>query len=357
MRDLFRRTFSRVSKFDYDDYYQEFVQRAPFCLLRAAAIAHDDVECVPGFRELYLFLRDNSHMCWSNPELYPHLFRILRARDLESNVERSLRALGAHLRLWEVDAAIFTHRYFRLHRPSPLTLELVNDDIHVVDDSVLAVEMAFPIVYLPLPHLFDDVVGGAATYVGSPLPIAPLEMTRLIRVAADVLREYDVGLYSGFIETVGTLAITGERHHGNRSSYSAGSMYTGGIFTSLCADSPILLVESFIHEYYHQRLWLWWLIEAPRDMPDRRLTMVSPVSKQERPVQVMMQALLIYISLTDYYLWVDRSAVDGADWVGLRWRSLQSGAAELLSTLRSVLVGRSESLRFIDAVAEYASWS
>jgi hypothetical protein len=109
-----------------------------------------------------------------------------------------------------------------------------------------------------------------------------------------------------------------------------------------------------IHEYYHQRLWLWWLIEAPPDMPDRAVTIVSPISKQERSVQVMMHALLIYISLTDYYRWAEHFSAGESDWIGKRWRKLQSGAVELASVLRDALVGCNESLRFINAVAEYA---
>jgi len=122
----------------------------------------------------------------------------------------------------------------------------------------------------------------------------------------------------------------------------------------LCADSPTLLVESLIHEYYHQRIWLWWLIEAPADMPDHSMTIVSPVSRQERPVQVMMHALLIYVSLTDYYHWAGRLFPGESDWIGRRWRTLHAGAVGLLRMLQGVLAGRDESLRFVNAIAEFA---
>jgi HEXXH motif-containing protein len=275
-------------------------------------------------------------------------------RDVASGPERHLSALQGHLGLREVGAQMFTHRYFRWHRPSPQTFELVDGEARVVPEAILMDDKDFPLVYQPTPQLFDDVVGGAATYVGEPLPITPAEIKRVIRDAADVLRRYDEELYAGFTEAVGTLAITGEWNLSNRSSYSTGSIYTGGIFTSLCADSPPLLVESFIHEYYHQRLWLWWLIEAPIDIPDRDLTMVSPITKQERSVKIMMQALLIYVSLTDYYRWADRVFADQSDWIGRRWRTLRSGTGELLNALRDALAGRDESLRFVNAVAEYA---
>jgi hypothetical protein len=352
MKDLFRLTFSKVSKFGYDDYYHDFVQHAPFWLLRSAALAHEDVQAFPGFPGLYSFLQTYSFTCWRNPELYPHLTRILRARDIESDCESHLLALEGHLGLREVNAQVFTHRYFRLRGPLPQTFELVDGQIRRLPNAILMNDEDFPLVYRPVPHLFDDVVGGTATYDGSPLPIPPSKIEQIVRDAADVLRQYDIELYRGFTEAVGTLAITGEWNLGNRSSYSTGSIYTGGIFTSLCENSPIMLVESLIHEYYHQRLWLWWLIEAPADIPDRGVTMVSPISKQVRAVQIMMQALLIYVSLTDYYRWADRVFAEQSDWTGMRWRNLQSGTVELLSMLRQALAGRDESLRFVNSIAE-----
>ncbi len=353
MKDLFRLTFAKISRFGYEDYYHDFVRNAPLWLLDAAARAHEDVASFPGFPGLYSFLQNKSFAWWRNPELYPHLMRLLSARDREHDSESHLRALEGHLGLREISAEVFTHRYFRLHGPSPQTFELIDGKIRIVPDAILLNDRDFPVVYQPIPHLFDDVVGGAASYVGSPLPLSPSQMRQVVKDAANVLCQYDAELYRGFTEAVGTLAITGEWEPGNRSSYSTGSVYTGGIFTSICADSPALLVESLVHEYYHQRLWLWWLIEAPSDIPARDVTIVSPVSKQERPVQVMMQALLIYVSLTDYYRWADRLFGDQASWIGTRWRTLESGASELASMLREVLAGCRESLRFVDAVAEF----
>jgi hypothetical protein len=354
MKDFFRLTFSKVSKFDYDDYYHDFVQCAPFWIFRCASLAHKRIENLPGFSQLYSFLQADSAICWRNPELYPHLFRILKGADTEFDLGTILCALECHLGLRDLNPQAFTHRYFRLHRPIPQTFELAEGEIRAVPQAIVANEQGFPLVYQPVPHLFDDVVGGAATYIGSPLPVPSSVVGNVIREAAEVLRQYDSELYDGFTDAVGTLAITGEWDLANRSSYSTGSLYTGGIFTSLCVDSPQLLVESFIHEYYHQRLWMWWLIEAPSDIPDREMTVVSPVSGHERSVQIMMQALLIYASLTDYYRWAYHGAPDKSDWIGIRWKALQEGTFELLNLLRRVLAGRDDCLRFVNAIAEYA---
>jgi hypothetical protein len=352
MKDLFRQVFAKTSQFEYGEYYRDFVQKAPAWLLNSAATAHNDVGSFPGFTQLFATLQERSASCWNNPELYPHLFKILRARDLESNPEVHLRALECHLGLREISPQVFTHKYFRLHAPVPQTFELVDDSVRVVSDAIVACGPNFPVVYMPVPNLFDDVVGGTTTYNGSPIPIDSSQLRQVIRDAADVLHNYDEELYGGFTEAVGTLAITGDWNADNRSSYSTGSVYTGGIFTSLCADSPTLFVESLIHEYYHQRLWLWWNIEAPSDIPGRDVTITSPISKQERSVQIMMQAFLIYVSLTNYYHWAARIYESESGWRETRWRTLQTGSDALLAVLREVLVGRDDSLRFVNAVAE-----
>jgi len=100
---------------------------------------------------------------------------------------------------------MFTHRYFRLQGPSPQTFELVDGEIRIVSDAILTNDKDFPVVYQPVPHLFDDVVCGAATYIGSPLPIPDSEVKMVIREASDLLRQYDNELYRGFTEAVGTL--------------------------------------------------------------------------------------------------------------------------------------------------------
>ena len=47
MRDYFRLVFDRLSRFPWEDYREQFVARAPFLLLRAAAEAHQDVRAFP----------------------------------------------------------------------------------------------------------------------------------------------------------------------------------------------------------------------------------------------------------------------------------------------------------------------
>ena len=73
----------------------------------------------------------------------------------------------------------------------------------------------------------------------------------------------------------------------------------GGVFVSI--SHPLEIAEQLIHEYYHQQIWPWWLVERPADLPDESITIVSPITGSVRSVAVMVQALLIYISVSLLY--------------------------------------------------------
>jgi hypothetical protein len=352
MKDVFQLVFPHVSQFSYADYTRDFVQHAPAWILSAAA-AHEQVRRFPGFDRTLAALTQRSPSCWQNPELYPPLYRLLGAGSDPTDLHRHWRALQGQLGLAEIAPDMFTHRYFRLHGPSPRTFELDNGQVREVPDAVVMADPDFPRVYRPVPHLFDDVIAKGIRYDGSSIPLSQSDMRVAITDAADVLAQYDQALSQGFRLAVGTIAITGDWRPGDRIGYSTASAFPGAIFASICTDSAPLLVETFIHEYYHQRIWLWWLIENPADLPDQDIMMISPVSGQERAVRVMMQALLIYVSLADYYHWAANMFPDDEAWIVQRSQTLRTGAYKLRGTLRKTLEGRQESLRFVHAVSEY----
>ncbi|WP_019833500.1 HEXXH motif-containing putative peptide modification protein [Sphingomonas sp. PR090111-T3T-6A] len=350
MKDLFRLVFGRVSRFSYGEYHTDFAVNAPFWLLDAAARAHADLSGVPGFADLHAYLRDRSEAHWNDPELYPHLHALLAARTAGSDPERHVRCLRGRLGLSPVEPAMLVHRYFRTHGAKPATWEMSEDSVRPVEGAILDCVTGGPIVYRPLPGLFDDVVHDGMRYNGARLPVSEAGMRDAILAGLVTVRRYAADLHEGILDAIGVIAITGDWSPGDRSSYSMGAHYTGGIFTSLCPGSPELQAESLIHEYYHQRLWLWWLIEGPADLPDREVKMISPVSGLERPVVVMMQALLIYASLADYYRWLLHGDISGADWIERRWQALDRGRDTLADILRDRLEERPQSRHFVDAV-------
>lgn len=353
MKDLFKSVFSNISAIEPDTYFQGYVRKAPFWLLDAAVRAHEDVRSCAALEPVHALLSKQAELHWNDPELYPHLMSLLGTRESRGDARTHIWALQGHLGLRDVDREMFSHRYFRRHGTVPGVYELDAGEIRPVANAMLMHEPGLPIVYRPVPHLFDDVVGAGIAYEGKALPRSGQEMISAVRSAIDLVWRYDADLHQGVTSAVGVIALTGDWHPGNRTSYSMGKTYTGGVFSSLCTDSPALLAESLIHEYYHQRIWQWWQIEAPSDLPSIDMTMISTVSGHERPVPVMMHALLIYVSLVDFYRWAETACSDESHWIRHRWQTLKVGATTLRKALRDRLHARPECQRFVEVVAAH----
>jgi hypothetical protein len=255
-----------------------------------------------------------------------------------------------------VSRALFDeHRYFRRRTASPRTFEWTGDEYREIPATIAVNAEAgqFPVVYLPFPGLFDDVVG-ADTYCGDGDWVDAVTVEQRLAAAAAQIRAYCPVLYDGFRAAIGTIAVTGERGEDIRQSYSAEVTFAGGIFVAIPDDNIPSLVEGLTHEYYHQRLWLWWLIEPPADLPPEELTIVSPVTNAERSALVMLHALLIYASACDFYRHASRSGDAHAAWCAARLEQLELGTRQLVAELEQVLWDRPESLRFVRAVQEVA---
>jgi len=64
-----------------------------------------------------------------------------------------------------------------------------------------------------------------------------------------------------------------------------------------------VMAELLVHEYYHQRMRQWWFYEPVEGLPGEEARMVSPISGEERSLEVMLQALVIYLEGMRYHLW------------------------------------------------------
>jgi HEXXH motif-containing protein len=208
------------------------------------------------------------------------------------------------------------------------------------------------LVYAPHPGLFNDVAGDL--YNATPSPVRAEALVTVADEALAIIGAYSDQLYHGILETVRTIAFTSDDHQVTR-SFSMRTAYPGGVFSARC--DPIALAENIIHEYYHCRLWTWWLIERPQDLPGDDISITSPVTGMSRPVATMMHAALIYFSLIDFYRVLCRDIDKASDCTQRRFcegrlQQLERGAPAVLHSLRNMLQDRPESLRFVDIVAQ-----
>jgi hypothetical protein len=142
-------------------------------------------------------------------------------------------------------------------------------------------------------------------------------------------------------------------------SFSKRNYYIGGIFVSI-AD-PIGVAEQFIHEYYHQALWPWWMIEPPPDLPADGEIIVSPITGQRRALSSMIQGLLINYSLIDYYRFIlsppesSNHEGDHRERAKARLAKIEGGIGALLVALKGALSKRPYCSAIVEFIASTAA--
>lgn len=351
-RDLFKAAFEEFSRFDWATYEREFLDHMPRHLLRSAIKAHSFEGSQLERSERILCLLESAEAGrWNNPELYPSLFQLTRA---DADRDRALKCLELQLGCADLCPAHFEAGFYRQGGSRCRVRRIV--DGRVVDLSGATVwrleDSDFPTFYLPHPHLFDDVVGGV--YIGAG-DIDRSDLEEAVRGAQSALRRYSAELHDGFCDAVGCVALVGMQAGLDRSSYSARMRYAGGIFSSFRPNNVPALLENIVHEYYHQRLWVWWSIEAPGDLPPEGVTIVSPITHLDRSVQVMIHALMIYVGVAGLYAYCLDSlalAPTTREWAERRLARIEEGIRTLPSSLRERLGDCPKTLGFVNFLAD-----
>lgn len=347
-KNLFLRFFNEYSRWDYSYFYSKFVQRLPCRFLEGALIANPSLCSCAGYAELRALFFSESGLPLKNPELYPFLNYLMIPGF--ASLQASVDAIRVHVGLIELAGELMhVRRIWRLRNPVVQTLEIVDGQVRSLQELCQRVGgERCPLVYKPYPSLFSDLHESykADDYEGEVGPLVDLTCKAIALVS-----RYSSEIGDSFSEEIGTVAYmpTGAS---NAKSFSLRNYYVGGIFVSI--SDPISVAEQFLHEYYHQRIWPWWMIESPADLPGKDVTLVSPMTGRVRPASVMIQALLIYSSLLDYYNFVlsaTESREFGEESLGLaqkRLRQIHQGIPPLVEALRHALLGYPASLGVVE---------
>jgi hypothetical protein len=350
LEEPFAMVFGSLSSYGPQEYHELFVSRLPEMLLGTAASRSGELADLIGGSGLLDDPGISSRSHWRNPELYPHLMS-LQSCD-STSAKRHLALLRVHLGMAPPSRSIIGKQDFlRLQGEPPRVLTIRNArlaDISQVTSVPLGQWSCA--VYAPYTGLFTDVAGGfyhASPYVG---PVGGL--ANLVREAADILAGYSARLYQSVAEHTGVIAFTSDDPIVTQ-SFSMRTSYLGAVFSAIC--DPVALGENLIHEHYHCRLWAWWLVERPEDLPSDELVIQSPITGMARPIIVMMQALLIYVALLGYYRYLraDSAArgLAGAR-IGSRLELLEKQTPILGRCLDEALKDRPASRRFVTALCD-----
>ena len=355
-KDLFALLFENHSRFSQTEYTSKFLERLPLRFIEGAFLANPKLRTSDAFLEVNEAIASKPASTRHNPELYPHLNRLLMPDH--PSLERHVRAIRIHLGLDMLapsDGA--TSRFWRIAQRGASVFEIRDEQLQRIDDLVPtgAEDSRFPLVYQPYPQLFDDI--DRSCYRGQPV-CDPRGLRSSVSAALALIGAYSPEIEAAIRRTISVVAFM-RRDRSGVKSFSMRNFYIGGIFVS---DSHrFLLAEQLIHEYYHQCIWPWWLIESPSDLPSDDNQIKSPMTGRLRPVSVMVHAFLIYCSLMDFYRFaLSRSSIDQCGEEELQDASaalarIETGVVPLFNALNAALIGRPKTGAIIETIADAVS--
>lgn len=286
-----------------------------------------------------------------NPEVYPAAVALLFAKG------GLLEGLLCRLRLQAEPSSLEDRRglpdgYLRLPRRPPGVFQSVGGELTPVPDAVGHSSLAGLMVYLPRPRLFADLVPGEL-YPDVPCSMPSEALVGLVDAGLRLVQAYSPALYDDLVRAVVAVALTTEFHH-QRWSFNLRLRYLGGIFINPFGLNRLGMAEGLIHEYYHQRIWLWWFHEPLEGLPGEFVTVRSPVTGRDKPVPVMTHALVIYAALSLFYAEITRGecalTAEERAWGRERLRILREGVEPLYGALRSAVPPSSRAMGLLDLI-------
>src|SRR4051794_24618408 len=96
-KDLFALVFNTLSRWSFEEYYVNFIERLPHRFLQGAISANPTLHSCRGFAELQQIFASQHGRRWKNAELYPHLNRIIIPNY--APLQRHVDALRIHVGL------------------------------------------------------------------------------------------------------------------------------------------------------------------------------------------------------------------------------------------------------------------
>lgn len=314
-RDLFRALFDRTSRHPLVIYRQHFLERLPHLLLQAAQQSAPAIMDCVGFEELKECLAaPTAHeQSWKNAELYPYLNYVA----FPNNCKRQLcvDALRVHCGLtkltYKTNPDVRYWRFARVTSRPFVEVAWFNRRALASDFTIgwsLLIRDRSVTVFRPHPGVFDDVE--PSLYGAQSSDRSNDDLNQLLIDAFSLIDVYSRTLCENILDQISTISLLKELDR-LPISYSLRNRYIGAIFITI--TSPIEMAEQIIHEYYHQSIWPWWLMEPPEDLPDVNLQVISPVTGAARSLPTMIQAILIYVSLIDFYTFAIKHDKAGPD--------------------------------------------
>lgn len=288
----------------------------------------------------------------ANPELYMRVTDIIVGSD-EFAWCRSMQQLRVHLGMADASTLdIEPGQYLRLVHTSGWTYwrqpgrsEPLKLKAHLNLEGVHAV------LYPPRDNLFNDLLS-TRFYPPVSTTFMVNQLKDLVQDAAAILRSYSEELYDDFNRAISVIGLTADLRDEQRWSFSCRLRYFGGMFVNPYNIPVCGVVEAMIHEYYHQRLWQWWAYDDDYSISEE-VVVVSPMTGNTRSVSVMMQALLIYTSILNFYIAYYELGGTSRKWIYNRIQNLRNAIPSLYRLLEEACKAHTSPHRFLRAVFDW----
>ncbi|MGH1342806.1 MAG: hypothetical protein ACRBN8_14690 [Nannocystales bacterium] len=217
------------------------------------------------------------------------------------------------------------------------------------------------VVYFPIPGLFAD-LPFPPVYAMSAKPGCSAHALRQYERARALLSRVDQVVFADFERTITTTALLPPVPHEQGQplpqahwSFNLRLRLPGAVFVNPFSVGVPALCEGLLHEYLHQRMWLWWELCPPCGLPRWGPSLRSPISGQMRPLVTMLQALVIYrcvIQLHQALLRTDALTTQEQDNCRTRAQSLRAALPQLACDLAKHLRPGSGAHRVLTLVHE-----
>jgi hypothetical protein len=362
--NLVEMSFDKFSDSDFHEFVGRTQRRLPTDLLSKAI---NDNPAIADYRDSIEELRtllgestaeaSEAQPGWQNPEIYPPIVGLLGAGSTQQ-VEKHLLNLRLHLGLADMRGAKnLDDGYYRLTQSHGHVYRVRAGQPSRLRKRVYFNVTGFrPVFYLPTDELFNDIVG-TNLYPRLNENYNADALIDLSQSSVQLLHQYCPEMWDDLQQVIQCIALTPDLGNPDRWSYNCRISYFGGIFINPFQVNRYGMVESLIHEYYHQRLWQWWAYEGPMDLPDETVTIISPVTGNRRSAQVMIHALIVYISAFHFHsqqLKYDNGNREAQDtgWLMTRTEMLHRSIPSLYSLLRETVLPHGTTGSFLDYLME-----
>lgn len=155
-------------------------------------------------------------------------------------------------------------------------------------------------VFMPTNGLFTDILD-ARLYPDMRKPANQAPIKKMFERSLAHMRDFSDDVWRDFQDAISNVVLLTSPGKRAISSMSMRCKYFGAVFLNPFVTDEYKAVESLMHEYIHERSELWWEIQRPTGIPDKKIHIVSPMSGRSVRADVMIQAFIIYISALQYY--------------------------------------------------------